>query len=63
MPIFVFVLVFLISAAAQGNAFSFQGRLNDGSNPANGSYDLQFRLIPNRRDIREARTKDYFALL
>ena len=41
-----FVLVFLTASAAfgQGNAFSFQGRLNDGTNPANGSYDLQFRL-------------------
>lgn len=29
---------------AQGNAFSFQGRLNDGTTPANGSYDLQFSL-------------------
>ncbi len=29
---------------AQGNAFNFQGRLNDGTNPANGSYDLQFKL-------------------
>ncbi len=31
-------------AAAQGNGFSFQGRLNDGNTPANGAYDLQFRL-------------------
>lgn len=29
---------------AQGTAFNFQGRLNDGTNPANGRYDLQFRL-------------------
>ncbi len=43
---FIFVLVLLISgsAAAQGNAFNFQGRLNDGTTPANGSYDLNFRL-------------------
>lgn len=31
-------------AAAQTTAFNFQGRLNDGSNPANGRYDLQFLL-------------------
>ncbi len=31
-------------AAAQTTAFNFQGRLNDGSNPANGRYDLQFKL-------------------
>lgn len=34
-----------VFAAAQGNAFNFQGRLNDGTNPANGSYDMQFRLF------------------
>jgi hypothetical protein len=27
-----------------GSAFSYQGRLNDGLNPANGRYDLQFTL-------------------
>ncbi len=39
-------LIFLLMGAvqAQGTAFSFQGRLNDGSVPANGSYDLQFGL-------------------
>ena len=44
--IFIFVLLLLIPAAAmaQGSGFNFQGRLNDGTNPANGSYDLQFRL-------------------
>jgi len=30
---------------AQGNSFNFQGRLNDGTNPANGRYDLTFRLF------------------
>ena len=41
----LFCAVMLNGAAlAQGNAFSFQGRLNDGTIPANGSYDLQFRL-------------------
>ncbi len=44
--IFIFVLALLVpaAAAAQGTGFNFQGRLNDGTNPANGSYDLQFRL-------------------
>ena len=32
------------SAAAQGTAFTYQGRLNDGGNPANGFYDLTFQL-------------------
>src|SRR5580658_622638 len=29
---------------AQGTAFTYQGQLNDGSNAANGSYDLRFHL-------------------
>jgi hypothetical protein len=32
------------SLRAQGTAFTYQGRLNDGGSPANGSYDLQFAL-------------------
>ena len=31
-------------AAAQGTAFTYQGRLNDTGNPANGNYDLQFTV-------------------
>ena len=34
------------SAGAQGTAFTYQGRLNDGNAPANGSYDLHFNLYP-----------------
>jgi hypothetical protein len=30
---------------AQGTAFTYQGRLNDGANPANGRYDLKFGLF------------------
>jgi hypothetical protein len=29
---------------AQGTAFTYQGRLTDGGNPANGGYDLVFEL-------------------
>ena len=29
---------------AQGTAFTYNGRLNDNGNPANGSYDLRFTL-------------------
>lgn len=32
----------LSTAQAQGTAFTYQGRLNDGASPANGSYDLTF---------------------
>jgi hypothetical protein len=31
-------------ALAQGTAFTYQGRLNDGTNPANGQYDLLFAV-------------------
>jgi hypothetical protein len=32
-------------AWAQTTAFSYQGRLTDGGNPANNSYDLEFKLF------------------
>lgn len=38
-----FILV--IAANAQTTAFNFQGRLNDGANPANGVYEMQFALF------------------
>ena len=28
-------------AWAQGTAFTYQGRLNDGAGPANGTYDIR----------------------
>src|SRR5271169_3596647 len=34
----------LSSVFAQGTAFTYNGKLNDGGNPANGSYDLRFTL-------------------
>jgi hypothetical protein len=37
--------LFINMAVAQTTAFDYQGRLSDGGNPANGSYDLQFRLF------------------
>src|SRR5712691_8020754 len=30
---------------AQGTAFTYQGKLTDAGNPANGNYDMQFRLF------------------
>lgn len=33
-----------LPAFAQGTAFTYQGRLNDGTSPANGSYDLTFSV-------------------
>jgi len=35
----------LSTAWAQGTAFTYQGQLNDGGAPANGSYDLTFALF------------------
>ena len=32
-------------ASPLGSAFTYQGRLNDGANPANGFYDLQFAVF------------------
>jgi hypothetical protein len=33
------------SVPAQGTAFTYQGRLNDGANPASGNYDFSFALF------------------
>jgi hypothetical protein len=33
-----------LAAHAQGTAFTYQGRLHDGGNPASGNYDLRFSL-------------------
>lgn len=42
----IMVLAFLsVCATAQTTTSNFQGRLNDGSSPANGQYDLQFKLF------------------
>ena len=35
----------LSQVVAQGTAFTYQGRLNDGGVPANGAYDFRFRLF------------------
>jgi hypothetical protein len=42
----ILALILLLTGAAfgQGARFNFQGRLNDGAAPANGAYDLQFKL-------------------
>ncbi|MGA2246260.1 MAG: tail fiber domain-containing protein [Verrucomicrobiota bacterium] len=35
----------LSTSQAQGTAFTYQGRLNSGANPASGSFDLMFTLF------------------
>jgi formylglycine-generating enzyme required for sulfatase activity len=42
-----FILTVTLDLRAQTTAFTYQGRLNDGTNPANGSYDLRFTLFPS----------------
>lgn len=38
-------LFFTVTATAQTTQFTYQGFLTDGGNPANGVYDLQFKLF------------------
>jgi hypothetical protein len=33
------------TAFAQSDTFTYQGRLTDGGSPANGNYDIEFRLF------------------
>lgn len=44
---FYSLCVSAISAPAQGTAFTYQGRLNDAGQPADGSYELTFTLFGN----------------
>jgi hypothetical protein len=41
---FAALLLFAIAARAQTTAFTYQGRLNDGTNLANGNYDFRFQI-------------------
>ena len=41
------VLFLCDMACAQTTTFTYQGKLTEGSSPANGSYDLQFALFDN----------------
>src|SRR5207249_8296157 len=34
-----------LSSSAQGSAFTYQGRLNEGASPATGTYDLRFTIF------------------
>jgi hypothetical protein len=48
LPQNVLTLAVFISGAlaglAQGTAFTYQGRLNNGGSPASGLYDLRFTI-------------------
>src|SRR5262244_994280 len=41
----MFLMIFVTSAVAQTTAFTYQGKLTDSGNLANGAYDLQFKLF------------------
>src|SRR5271156_6445099 len=41
------LFVGISQAGAQGTAFTYQGRLNTNTVPANGSYDFEFSLYTN----------------
>jgi hypothetical protein len=45
---FVALVIWLTTgtvALAQSSAFTYQGKLNDAGNPANGNYEMQFKLF------------------
>src|SRR5262245_28759000 len=42
--VIITLLAVSLTTQAQTSAFNFQGRLNDGSSPANGRYDVQLKL-------------------
>jgi len=46
----------LALASAQGSAFTYQGRLNAGGAPANGTFDFQFQLAQGASDPADPRT-------
>ena len=39
------MLVCGMSAQAQTSPFTYQGRLTDGAMPANGSYEMEFKVF------------------
>jgi hypothetical protein len=45
VALLVVTLLSAVSIAAQTTAFTYQGKLADSGNPANGNYDFQFRLF------------------
>lgn len=43
-----FLAILAININAQGSSFTFQGKLNDTNAAANGTYEMQFRLLDNQ---------------
>lgn len=44
MKILALITLLALAGFAQTTAFTYQGKLTDAGNPANGNYDLQFKL-------------------
>src|SRR5689334_16479010 len=46
-PIFASIILLMMAnvLSAQTTAFTYQGKLSDGANSANGNYDIQFKLF------------------
>ena len=43
--ILLLIFLFAVSIAAQTTSFNYQGKLNDGGNAANGSFQMEFKLF------------------
>ncbi len=43
--ILLWIFLFAVSIAAQTTAFNYQGKLNDGGNPANATFQMEFKLF------------------
>ena len=46
LVLFVVLIMSATAVPAQTTVFTYQGRLNDGIAPANGTYQMQFGLYP-----------------
>lgn len=44
ISILIVILLAVVVSAQQSTSFSYQGKLNSSSNPANGTYDFKFEL-------------------
>ncbi|MBP9109649.1 MAG: collagen-like protein, partial [Pyrinomonadaceae bacterium] len=44
VAVFVFCVMLAVSTYAQTSTFTYQGRINDGASPANGTYNMQFSI-------------------
>jgi hypothetical protein len=45
ISVLIFFIILAHQVCAQSTAFSYQGHLNDGGNPANGAYDVRFAIF------------------